>query len=410
MRRRSAKISSLAFGVLLAILSEPAEASPPASAFLDVRFVDPPFGSIQTRAGWRLSLEVTVKDGASDFFPDFPTYGRASRIILRDVDECLKGFEQGCPAPSCPVGTSNPSCIPDITLLVRPDSDLPGLTDSRGYISPVQVVGNAISFGSAGAPVGPQPARADGVDYGFNDDFPGLVVLSSVGAGRLLEAVVTARDGAGNPTDYALQDAQPLARRNLAGLMTDVDFELRSRPLPLRPVSRVGVSMTVPPFLFARYRLVDRCVTDPADTSTCIVEGLTERVEPLAVPSFFARWVFPGVDIDSSDNAIVRLTAFVVEGTAPGVLIDCDGDGDVDVSDARCAGYRVLSRIGRASFATTENHQCSDIEASETPWTLEKSEILVDLDGNGQTSFAESCGEAGGGGGGGATRRRSPPM
>ncbi|MEL6183945.1 MAG: hypothetical protein AAFU79_04905 [Myxococcota bacterium] len=405
---QSARFFVPLLGAVLLLESTPAEASAP---FLRVKFEEPGWGSIQGRSGWRLSLKVTFTDRAITFAGDLPTYGSGSTAILRDVDGCLAFEDCSQNVPQCPPGDENPFCLRDVLLFVQPDVDIPGLLDPRGYGGFRNPPGppNLIFYDNQAAFVGPAGDELAGIDYGRNEDFRGLVILSNVGAGRFLEGVVTARDAQGRPTDYALREIQPLARRNLAGLMTDVTFELRNRPIPLRPTSSVGVSMVVPPFLFARYRFVDRCVGGNGDPDTCLTSEFIDRPEPLTVDPRFARWFFPGIDINSAENAIVRLQAFVVEGQAPDALPDCDNDGDVDVEDARCAGYNVLSDVGRVSFATTENHWCFSLDGISfgIPWFLQKSEIEVDLDGNGQTRFPFSCGDPGGGG---ATRRKSPPM
>jgi hypothetical protein len=73
-------------------------------------------------------------------------------------------------------------------------------------------------------------------------------------------------------------------------------------------------------------------------------------------------------NITNLGDKVTTLRIFVVNGTAPSVLSDLDGNGVVDSKDAVLAGYSLISRETTLRFRT--------FSQDEIPG------FVVDLDGN----------------------------
>jgi hypothetical protein len=78
-----------------------------------------------------------------------------------------------------------------------------------------------------------------------------------------------------------------------------------------------------------------------------------------------------------------ELRAFLVNGRAPGVLSDMDGDGDVDSADAELSGLEVISNERTVRFRLWDGQFGADNNAYVTE---RPNRIHADLDGNGEGS------------------------
>jgi hypothetical protein len=182
------------------------------------------------------------------------------------------------------------------------------------------------------------PLDADGFGYGADDDAPGLALFSDTGVGLVL--------------DEGFNPGQPRQSRNLAGLVHSVAYELNDATSKTSvqvhlnvPGSRtVGAPLSAGPFipalsplgLFTPAVLADFCVGDP---QSCNINGAgLVRIDGGPLTDMTAAEV--GVFLNSQ---VVTLRAFVVNGTAPSLLADLNGDGFVGAKDAVLAGYSLLS-------------------------------------------------------------------
>ncbi|MEL6186924.1 MAG: hypothetical protein AAFU79_20050 [Myxococcota bacterium] len=315
---------------------------------LFIGFDAPRNGAIQYRSGWKLSVLITPRDpqGFDVISPSnqpFPAEGEEAGLLLQDLDGCPSVIDATCPS------------IPgdEIVFPFTADQDVPFIADGQGNPSLRNQLATA-----AGRPVfryegreivvgpGIQPpvvslpggnlGEFDGIGYGANDDLPGLVLLSDTGVGRVLTSTLGV---AGAVTGF---DPLPTVRaRNLAGLMTEVGFDLRRASR--RTV--VSTSLVVPENLFSPLVLFDECFSNGAPfceieegSGAWRIDGGTLRpVERSIVDSF-------DFDTSPSPNVVdIEIRAVVVEGTAPTFVEDCNGDGQVTADDLRCEGYNVLS-------------------------------------------------------------------
>lgn len=342
---------------------------------LQLRIDSPASRALVFGGGWRLAFSVRPRDASTPIFIErtrlgggYPEPGVRAAFVLRDRDGCPH-FSTPSACPDIPgdevlmrfaVDSQRPSGAGGTTgwvpsTLIREVQGLP-LEPSFEYFG---AQGDLASFdpdlepdpGDTFPPpqslryhafsFGPFPAPGSGLRYGFNDDLPGLVVLSDVGVGRVMNPRF---GGPGDPPPFS--DTSRLARRNLAGMLTDVQFELRGGRRPRSSVVRA--SMDVPAALFAKHQLVDECWSASLPTGWlgpfCVGGALATIDEGNPAPTVDVP--LPpeqGPDLAQPGAAAVELRAFIVDGFPPKLLVDCDGDGDVDASDARCLGLDVLS-------------------------------------------------------------------
>ncbi|MEO1338253.1 MAG: hypothetical protein AAFV29_21595, partial [Myxococcota bacterium] len=323
---------------------------------LILRFETPGNDAIQYRSGWRFSLAMTPRQQTgftiiSTTNEPFPTYGDQAAILFQDLDNCPRILQ-----PSCPD-------IPGDEVFIRftPDQDLPFIADTEGDAALRDQLATddsrpIFNYDGMSIPVGPgiQPptlpatgttgGAPDGVGYGANDDLPGLVLLSNVGVGRVLTSTL------GSPGAVAgFDQLSPVRARNLAGLMTDVAFELRR--IPERTV--VSTSLLVPPLLFSELVIFDPCVA-PSGAPFCEftdTSGL-QRIDggPIQTATIVKTDAFDFATAQSPNVAEVEVRAVMVAGNAPNFVDDCSGDGRVTARDLVCSGYEVLSNEAVRTF------------------------------------------------------------
>jgi len=333
-------------------------------------------------SGWPITLRLTSNGelgiGTLFFPPSFPRFQDVGYIVFADPDGCFSfAFSSNCSGTDetyleftpdlDTAGLANPHGNPDRLI---------ALTESGGGGSPRvltfnfdthlndQLVAYGPSVGGvdtfeyrcssaskyAGDPCSSDadcpstakcrliPVNADGYGYGADDDLPGLVLVADTGVGLVLSPSF-------NP---------PRVRqaRNLAGLLNSVAYDLKDgsgrttvlahmnvphgQPYPVRLSDGNLVPTQVPRGLFTPVVLADRCLGDP---STCVGIG----------PHIFRIDGGPQVIMDDNqmidvlNTKVVTVRAFVVNGTAPSVLADLNGDGFVGAKDAALAGYQLLS-------------------------------------------------------------------
>jgi hypothetical protein len=369
----------------------------------------------QVGSGWPITLRLSSNGelgiGRPIMPPVFPRFGEVGYIVFTNPDGCFS------------FGVANHCDSTDETYLeFTPDLDQPGLANPHGNHDRLVAL---TDFGDGGSPqvytfnfdthlndllvpygplVGGQdviesrcsgplyyalgpcvsdsdcdpsatcrqlPVNPDGYGYGADDDLPGLVLLSDTGVGRVL--------------NQNFNRPRVLQERNLAGLLTSVAYELNdatSRTTVVAqlnvphgqtyafPVSTGGVfPAQVPRGLFTPVVLEDRCTGDPA---AC--DGLGLHV--------FRIDGGPQVLMTDDDmlnllnTTVVTVRAFVVNGTAPSILADLDGDGVVGAKDATLAGYQLLAGEQSIQFVGFYDGN------------LEVLPLFFDFDGNGDARGA----------------------
>lgn len=238
-----------------------------------------------------------------------------------------------------------------------------------------------------------QTVVEDGVQFGADDDFPGLVLLSNVGVGIVM-----------SPLAQGWNPLLPRQARNLAGLTTSVGYELSDA------YSRTSITsmMVVPRFLFSHIRLQDPCVgavsTNGAGEPIACAGPAVQRVD--------GGPVTPRSDGGTNDESLVeRIRAFVVAPVWNSVsnrlegldtVVDMNNDSAVTAADATLMGRQVLSNELVFSFRQIG----SDVSSGQIgpygslafcnglarPATLREagSDFQYDIDGNGYAVLVEA--------------------
>ena len=405
----------------------------PVAPKLNGKKADPESHNIQYRSGWPLTFKLSTSDKhlLGTFVPGpgwgptspYPEAGTPAWLIFDDADDCLylegladNGFTQ----------CTDKDGIGEVFLNFTPDIDFPYLAD----LDPGGGSGHLRSHGNPdlraklakrypdngpewGGPALSSPGALDGVGYGPNDDLPGLVVISNTGVGivydkLMFEGNCDPMGGGGScqvcepapigqptlcffPPLGILQSWErtvPEARHNLSGLMGMVGYELNDQERQ----TTITTSLLVPRHLFTHLEARDPCYDSD---SQCNGGGLANRIDAGPVN-------YPGIDISTS---IVELRAFVINGTAPPTIEDCNGDGAVTAADARCEGYTLISNEVVLEFVQIGGliENCNE---TVDPWVGDHgisnygyNVKRVDLDGN-LSIDQDVCP----GGGGGVTR------
>ena len=349
----------------------------------------------ETSGGWPLTIRLTSNNEigiGTRFLPAFPEDGVTGYLIFTDPD--------GCPSFSpAVIATPNSPCfnapVDETFFEFTNDTDLVGvpdtagntlrqaaLADSFGGGQPSMLVFNEVTgmnsslqaYGprtsapnSTDTPVGrcvsrfgvtdlacvsdancvgpfavtceTVPLEVDGVGWGADDDAPGVVLLSNTGPGVVLDQNFNFPAG-------------PRQLRNLAGFLTSVAWEMNDS----LKHSDVVLHMNVPNGLFKPVVQLDTCV-GIVSNGVCPA-GQLFRVDGGPITNSIANL----------GDKVTTLRVFVVNGTAPSVLADGDGNGVVDSKDAVLAGYSLISKETTLRFRTFSQDEILG--------------FIVDLDGN----------------------------
>ena len=377
--------------------------------------VDPESHNIQYRSGWPLTFKLVTTDEHllgtliqydEDYHGTYPAAGVQSTLVFEDPDDCpwIEGhalfFQYTCPVD------------PDeVFLEFTAGVDFPGLADFHGRDDIRDLQDDLFDKPEWGGPA--TGGESDGVGYGPNDDLPGLVILSNVGVGIVYEPLVieTVYEDCGwsfvpseepdgldgwewvcvdvpvsvppRPVDW--QRAIPEARHNLSGLMGSVAYELNDQ----KRRTTVTTSLVVPSTLFTHQVLEDHCYTGSAADAGCpgphdiarIIDGRLPIVVGQSHPDF-SVWV-----------SNVEIRAFVVNGDAPTIVEECDGEEDVTAADVEC---NVDPSTG-GFYKRISNEVVLEVEQGGGANFI----LCGDLDGNTPDLI---CNEVSPGGGGGTTK------
>ena len=198
--------------------------------------------------------------------------------------------------------------------------------------------------------VGPSlGSEDDWTRYGRWDRMPGLVVIADHGTGLLTgtpDPAVPPYDPANPPHPTYSQffdPPQPLEAWNLAGLFNTVGHTLQAdrNAWPGWGRTTLTAQMIAPHDLFSPVVLIDREITIPFTDdrgTTCQVGDSAYRLDggPLTC--------VPGsVNFINTADELVTLRIFVVNGDAPDLIVDMDGNGVLDIRDVEAMGHEALS-------------------------------------------------------------------
>ncbi len=359
------------------------------------------FQGLTTNTGWSLVLRIEAPRAiALVETPEEPTQpiGRREAIVLTDPDGCLdlRHF------PITNAGQPFQDCNgPDETFLefTTERFDTFDLADSntgnfqvRDRLLDDAFVAGALlnkpylrnTAGNVVAVARPQTGGTllDGFGFGPDDDLPGLVVMSNLGAARVFDENF---------------DRTTRVIRNMGGFLNGVSAELLTR----RGGSALVASMQIVAGMFEPIAQFDLDVdADGVDYLRRLESGPIESFQFVAPPANNDAVL---LDITSSYSPFfVELRIVLVEGVAPTFIEDKNHDGRFTSADLKRMGYTLQSNEARLRLVVEFDLPITETITGRTcpPPSL----IYRDLDGNGRDG-AISCS-----GSGGATRVRPVPQ
>jgi hypothetical protein len=237
------------------------------------------------------------------------------------------------------------------------------LVDSKGGGGPVfsELVGGPVISLTAGPDTGGEVR--DGYGFGANDDWPQLVLLSNRGVGVVL--------------DEHFNRGATEQRRNLAAFLEWVSYELADA----KGRSATSSGTIVPYALFSPLIMIDEALGQPDATGDAYLPSFKFRIdgEPVRNGSYgcLQQQYF-----ELLYGSEVELRAFLVSGSAPSVLVDMDGDSDVDAADAELSGLQVISSERTVRFRLWDG-----VWGAGNAFLNDKANrIYTDLDGNGDAT------------------------
>jgi hypothetical protein len=282
---------------------------------------------------WRPLLTYDCPDDA----PDWDTWiAQFDTIPPWDFDETWVEFNSG---------VSVPDSVPDDERETRPQvwehtpvcdtSTPPNCTSELNLVEVGPYLGSEL----------------DSTRYGRWDRMPGLVVVADHGPGlitRTLDPADPPYDPA-NPTtptySQFFDPPQPFEAWNLAGHFNTVGHTLQADrdAWPGWGRTTLTTQLIAPRELFKPVMLVDREISIPFTDDlgvTCEAGHTAYRLDggPLTCVPQALNW------LDQYTNAeLVTVRIFVVNGEAPDVIVDMNGDGILDLDDVEAMGYEALT-------------------------------------------------------------------
>ena len=408
-------VSVAVAAILLPALSfAAAKPKPPPAPPVDLEFDSPAFRTdrplgIMYSSGTTLHIKATIERSIGIFsVGSYIGNGQTGWIIFADPDDCVEiiashipmRFQSQCLQqmyPNIPEDDyPNASIVPDETFLQftidRDGSGLPDFTWKSELADPTQsgepvfagVTRQLIGQDDQEAPeefaLGPYTGGTenDGFGYGGDDDLPGLVLLSNNGVGIVY--VDPDNDDSTRLLDFV--PVYPRARRNLAGFLEAVSYELKSN----NGKTNIHAEMTLPDGLIAPIVAADNCVNYEPDVEDC--NGTNRwQVDGGAINlgggGDFGGTGF-GIWREQTLATTFEIRAFLVSGVAPSQLADLNLDGQVTAADATLAGYTVISDEAVSRFRQFPAFLCSEQNALTTVFGK-------DFDGNGLARIHIEC-------------------
>lgn len=361
----------------------------------------------QFQSGWPITIEMTMRNEEAIATlsgpPYFPNRGATGYVIFSDPDGCIAMDSLAWPAPpvGCPDAERPPS--DEVYVEFTPDIDDVGVPDSQGNQERIDALVDAFSAGqeldsfdspTGKSSIGPRTSVlepifdddgnqtgsleiVDGYGFGADDDIVGLVLVAQHGAGIVYES-----DGIVK---------MPLELNNLAGFTNSVSYELNN----LSNQTTVSAHLVVPPRLLAPLVVADECV---GDISACQIQWRVDGAAERPADDILGE---PAGTVETSyrsytsvfEDAVYKITAYVVSGVAPDSVVDMNGNNRIDRFDLRRMGYKVLGGRRDLYVRQVRGDPCNNgVEQI----------IYNDFDGNGEANFPIVCPASPGG-------KSSPP-
>jgi hypothetical protein len=234
----------------------------------------------------------------------------------------------------------------------------------------------------------------DGIGFGRSSKLPGLVVLADHGPGLLTTTLDPGNpppdpDPTSIPTDSSWFDRPyPESAWNLAGFVNSVGYTLVHNDQAAVGWGRIRLQahLNVPNGLFTPVVMVDKDVDNPfeIDGELCGDDSIEVPYRLDGGPLQCAPGLGAYYSVDPIVNEIVvTVRVFVVDGDAPEVVTDVNGDGVLDIFDVEAMGYEPLSRQRSFSFRQFHQIKCENYQS-------------YDFDGNGQAGGCVLGARAGG--------------
>ncbi len=359
------------------------------------------FKGLTTTTGWSLVLRIEAPRAVAVVeAPEEPTQpiGRREAIVLTDPDGCIdmRHFpitRAGIPYQDCngPDETFLEFTSERFDTFDLPDAQTGNFQVREKLIDDPFVPGRLLNkpylrTTAGGIAAVPRPQTGgnllDGFGYGPDDDLVGLVVMANLGAARVF--------------DERFDRTLGPVIRNMAGFVTTVSQELRSR----RGGPALLAAMHVVGGMFEPIALFDLDVDAPGvDFLRRLESGPVESFNFLGSPQ--------------KDDDILRellstygpydldLRAVIVEGIAPTFIRDLNGDGRYTLRDLEAMGYKPQSNEARLRLTIDFDALVTETISGRTcpPPSL----LYRDLDGNGRDGAINCSGS------GGAVRVRPVP-
>jgi len=361
------------------------------------------FQGLTTTTGWALVLRIEVPDSIAVLeSPEEPTVpvGRREAIVFKDPDGCIdmRHF------PIIRAGTPYEDCSgPDESFIEftteRFDNfDVPDAQTGNFQVRerlvdedfvPGELLNKPYLRNTAGSIVAvPRPQTGgtllDGFGYGPDDDLPGLVIMTNLGAARAFDENFDAVPGDG-------------IIRNMGGFINSVSQELLTK----RGGSAITAWMQMIAGMVEPIALVDLDVDAAGvDYLRRLESGPVQAFQFMAPPQSDDDILF---EISSSYSPFeLELRVVLVEGVAPTFIHDKNRDGRFTATDLRRMGFKLLSNEARLRLIQDFDVVVTQTVSGRTcpPPSL----IYRELDGNGLDG-AITCS-----GSGGATRIRRKPQ
>jgi hypothetical protein len=232
----------------------------------------------------------------------------------------------------------------------------------------------------------------DPIRFGRSPRLPGLVILADHGPG-LLTTPLDYDNPPPNPTTVTpprpsefFDPVYPAEAWNLAGLFNSVGFTFLNNATA--PVGwgrlKLQAHLNVPPALFTPVVLVDRIIDNPVmiDGVLCGEEWGQALYRMDGGPLSCLDQLGTYYSVDPLVNpVVVTVRAFLVDGDAPDIVADMDGNGLLDINDVIDMGYTPLSWQQAIRF-----RQLHELESGHP----------YDFDGNGEAGGPVLGARAGG--------------
>ena len=379
--------------IVLAALAYPAQAQEKGWSWgpemrLNLVNANPWVIGIHPDSGWQMTVDMQVKNrellgiGVEWFPPYFPRTDTRGFLVLDDPDHCpsfipfsgqfgtfFTFYCSGTPDPELPdcvppdwrptlqsngidpCAGSVPAWLQESLLWEKDETWVeftPGLsvTDpvGTGSIVPIEDTEEERPLlwkwggGWQLAPYGPYLGTVgDDVGYGSWRRMPGLVVVADHGPGVRFNLPAA---GESEPAPDYFDLIEPHEAWNMAGFFQSAAYSLMGGT---RETSLMA-HMNVPYGVFAPVILFDNNISLPTVDDAGVLCGTDDALYRLDGGPLTC-WEGGGSrNIDPIANqTIVTVRVFMLDGVAPDILVDMDGNGRIDIHDAELMGYDPVS-------------------------------------------------------------------